>query len=89
MAADNGFFNICRILIANRVKKDPRTNNGYTPLHMAAGKGHLNICTILIANGAKKDPRTNDGSTPLDLAAKHKQMRIVAYFRYLRQRKMK
>ena len=76
MAATNGHFDICRLLIANILtEKNPRDNTGRTPLHAAAYKGYLDICKVLLFNTADKNPRDDNGATPLKLAyefpAKH------------------
>ena len=36
LAAQNGHFKVCKIIINNLVMKNPPKKNGSTPLHLAA-----------------------------------------------------
>ena len=56
--------------------KNPRTDGGYTPLHIAARNGHLRICRIILEEVDDKNPVANDGLTPLYLAATNKHLEI-------------
>jgi hypothetical protein len=49
--------------------KNPRNNEGVTPLHIAAIRGKLRICELIIANVKDKNPPEETGQTPLHLAA--------------------
>ena len=62
---------VCKHFIENGLLKDPRSNNGCTPLHGAAGEGHIEVCKFLLEIGAEKNPRDNRGWTPLHWAAKN------------------
>ena len=69
LAAKNGHFDICILLIANILTdKNPRNDIGRTPLHAAALKDYLDICELLVNNTVDKNPRDDQGATPLDLS---------------------
>ena len=72
-AAEEGHYEVCKLIIENVLDKNPRDNNGNTPLHMAAFWGHLNTCTLIVEKGRKKNPVNNDGETPYDLALMGKE----------------
>ena len=59
MAAGKGYLNICQLLIKNGVKKDPRTNDGYTPLDLAAKHKHLKVVAYLRYLRGKKNELTH------------------------------
>ena len=50
--------------------KNPRCNDGKTPLHEAAEKGHLKVCEVILKNNQFMLPLWN-GKTPLMLAAEY------------------
>ena len=54
-------------------EKNPATNNGSTPLHLAAGNGHLEIFELISKNVTVKNPKRNDGVTPQKLLAEYCQ----------------
>ena len=57
-AAENGFVNICHLIVLYAYDKNPGDMMGLTPLHVAASKGHLSICQLIILNiGEDKNPR--------------------------------
>ena len=60
---------ICKLIIANIQDKNPASNDGTTPLHLAAGMCHEDICKLIIANVPNKNPSGRNGETPLHLAA--------------------
>ena len=71
-AAQNGHFDICRLLIDKGAQVKAKFSNGYTPLHYAAHNGHIAIVLLLCDHGADVEARTTlarIGSGPLHLAA--------------------
>ena len=59
--------------------KNPRINDGRTPLHAAAFRGHLNIVKYLMEVLKDKIPRDNAGNTPLHFAAENGQFKVSKY----------
>ena len=68
LAAENGHFEVFRLILENATTKNPVAFNGLTPLHSAAKGGYTKIIKLLIANGVDKKPLFNE-RTPLQLAA--------------------
>ena len=69
LAADIGHYDICKLVIANMVDKNPARHDGVSPLYMAAQNGHYKICKLIISNVDDKNPAMYDGVTPLFIAA--------------------
>ena len=69
LAAHMGYYDICKLIIANMVDKNPARHDGVTPLYLAAQNGHYKICELLISNVDDKNPAIYDGVTPLYIAA--------------------
>ena len=65
LAAKNGHFKICRLIIANVNDKNPGDVNGVTPLHRAVEFGHVDVCKLIIDNVMDKNPSNIAGFTPL------------------------
>ena len=63
-----GNLSVCKFIIDNVDDKNPKTDNGVTPLHIAAAEGHLKLCQLIINNVEDKNPENDDGVTPLDCA---------------------
>ena len=61
------------VLLAMKSKfvmdKNPRNNEGITPLHFAASRGHFQICGMFIDQIEDKNPKDNHRYTPLHFAA--------------------
>ena len=55
-AAQEGYFEICKLIIENVEDKNPANNSGSTPLSYAAEKGHFEICKLIIENVEDKNP---------------------------------
>ena len=73
LAAENGHFDVCKLILENVVSKNPVAFNGLTPLHSAAKGGHLDIIKLLIDNGVDRRPLFH-GRTPLQEAATNGHM---------------
>ena len=65
----------------NLVDKNPRKDDGWTPLHYAAKKGHLDICKLICKNIEDKNPKDNYGLSPIFLANGNGHMEIVSYLK--------
>ena len=57
--------------------KNPKTNDGLTPFHIAAEEGHLEIVKFLAHHLEDKNPTDNQKWTPLHLAAQEGHLDIV------------
>merc|ERR1712079_821915 len=68
MAAENGHFDICQLIINNIADKNPADVNGFTPLHLAAQNGHSEIYGLMVQNAIEKNPAANNGQTPVHIA---------------------
>ena len=60
-------------------EKNPKDNDGVTPLHWAARHGHLAICQYIFERVQDKNPKGNIGGTPLHLAAENGHLAICQY----------
>ena len=45
MAAENGQFDICQLIVEMVENKNPANTYGWTPVHDAARNGYFDICT--------------------------------------------
>ena len=79
LAARNGHFDVCRLILEKVAVKNPAAIDGLTPLHNAAKGGHLDICRLILEdeNVGIKNPAAIDGLTPLHSAAKGGQLDIL------------
>ena len=72
LAAQYGYTEICRILIARGAPINLINNEvgwpGYAPLQFAIIGGHLDTVKLLLDHGAKVNLKDKDGNTPLKLA---------------------
>ena len=66
----------CQIIVENVDDKNPKDNDGWTPLHLAAENGHLSICQLIIKNVDEKNPKDDFGETPLKLATSRHHLDI-------------
>ena len=55
VAAQNGHFQICKLIIDYVEDKNPANNLGYTPLYAAGLNGHFDVCKLIIENVEDKD----------------------------------
>ena len=60
--------------------KNPKADNGWTPLHEAAKSGHEDICRMIIDVVDEKDSKTVNGNSPLDLALRKGHENICNLF---------
>ena len=68
-------------IMENIDDKNPRENDGHTPLHYAAQEGNLEICRLMMENIDDKNPVTNDGRTPQDLARQNNHLVLCNYIK--------
>ena len=82
LAANNGHFSVCELIINNILRKNPEDQYGWTPLHSAAQNGHLRVCKLILSNiheskeysmneysmNYLSNPRDKYENTPLKLA---------------------
>ena len=69
-------------ILANVVDKNPKNENGDTPLHQAAKNGFLEICKLICQHAKDTHPeciKNNSGQTPIDLACEHKQWKVLNF----------
>jgi len=50
IAAENGHFKICQLIIENVTDKNPSNRSGKTPLEIATKKGYSNIIQLFSKN---------------------------------------
>ena len=62
---------IFKLIFDNVEDKEPKDNNGRTPLHHAAKYGHLEVCKLIIGEIEDKNPTDTAGWTPLHCAAQN------------------
>ena len=56
---------VCQLIVENAIVKNPKNDNGDTPLHSDAGNGHLAICELIVENAYEKNPKNKYRNTPL------------------------
>ena len=80
-AAENGHFEVCKLIIENVRDKNPGDYKGITPLHLAAENGQIELCELILDNSQEKNPMDKDGWTPLQLANDngHRQIRDMIF----------
>ena len=85
-AAQNGHINICKALIENMSKKNPKgrgildkDKKGKTPLHYAAALGHLDIVNFIMTRVEDKYPQDECGNVPLHYAAYFGHFHVVEF----------
>ena len=66
-------------LVRLALDKEPRDNEGFTPLHVAAKHGQMEALTYLSEKSSDIAPKTENGMTPIHLAAQHGQMEALKY----------
>ena len=70
LAARNGHFSTCKLILENVVDTNPSNGRMNTPLHIAAACGNYSIFKLIIESiKGNKNPRDTNGNTPLHIAA--------------------
>ena len=60
--------------------KNPKSEDGTTPLHNAAKNGHLEAFKTICSKVKEKSPKDDTGKTPFDYAYEKKHWGIIGYF---------
>lgn len=68
IAAQNGSYDIVRLLMKKESPLDLQNNDGDTPLHLATLWKHTRIMRLLVRHGANPDIKNIDGDTPRDIS---------------------
>ena len=76
-AAKKGDFAVCQSMMEKLEDKNPRDEDGFTPLHWAAKNGHLELYQWIMEKVKDKNPRDNSGLTPLHLAANNGHLAVA------------
>ena len=71
LAARDGQYNICKLILSKITDKNPADNNGITPFHLAARKclEYKKLCQLFIENIEEKYPKDDKGKPPLTESA--------------------
>jgi hypothetical protein len=77
VAALNGHFAICRLLLDKGAQLEAKDSDGWTPLHYAAWNGHVEFVRLICDHGADVEARDNDGWTPIHWAAYNGHISVV------------
>jgi ankyrin repeat protein len=65
LAAESGYGEIVRLLIARGADANSKTDNGWTALMAASERGHPEVVRLLLDNGADVNAKNKDGLTAL------------------------
>ena len=77
LAALNGHFSTCKLILENVVEKNPENYMRFTPLHLAAANDNHSIVKMIIESiQGNKNPRDQFGNTPLHIAAAYGHFEI-------------
>ena len=77
IAARNGHYKVCEILLEYGADVNFPTDKGSTPLHAASYHGHEDIINLLISYGADINKKNEFGLTPSDNAATNRYKEII------------
>jgi ankyrin repeat protein len=76
-AADNGDYDMAKVLVDYRADVNAKGKGGRTPLHLAVMYDQRDIVELLLANGADVNAKDDDGVTPLHYAAWHGYLKMA------------
>ena len=80
LAAINGHFSICKLIIENVVEKNPLNKYMFTPLHAAAANGNYSIFQMIIESiQGNRNPKDILGITPLQIASAYGHFDICVF----------
>jgi ankyrin repeat protein len=68
-AADNGYYEMAKVLVANKADVNVKAKGGRSPLYLAVMYDHADIVKLLLESGANANIKDENGVTPLHLAA--------------------
>ncbi len=76
LASENGYSEVCKILINKGAKLDLQDKFGETSLFIASQRGRTEVVKLLLDKGAKLDLQDNEGETALMMASEkgHKEV---------------
>ena len=77
IAARNGHYKVCEILLEYGADVNFPTDKGSTPLHAASYHGHEDIINLLISYGADINIKNEFGLTPSDNAATNRYKELI------------
>ena len=69
IAAEEGYLDMCQMLLDHKADVRMQDNQGNTPLHLALSGDHFDISRILLEYNAEVNSRNEDGYTPLLIAS--------------------
>ena len=55
-SAQDGYVDVCRLLLESRAEADKTNIEGRTPMHMSADQGHDEVCRLL--HQSRADPQS-------------------------------
>ena len=76
-AAERGFVEIVKTLLAQGANLNHQNKYGFAALHAAASNNHAEVVKLLLEKGAQVDPRDELGQTPLYFAAERGYLEVV------------
>ena len=77
IAARNGHYKVCELLLEYGADANITDENGSTPLHAASYHGHDDIINLLISYGADINIKNKIGDTPSDESATNKYKNMI------------
>jgi ankyrin repeat protein len=78
-ASENGYTEVCKILLNKGANLDLQASNGVTALNLASQNGHKEVVKLLLEKGAKMDLQAKIGVTALIMAAQEGYIQIVKF----------
>ena len=65
--------------LENLTDKNPKDNDGDTPLHLASKQGHFEVCKLILKHVSDTNPKDEGGETPLHYAADFGHLRLFKF----------